>query len=206
GLSSAFWAGLAACLPGREHIFVDLGFTGGGPDSEDSEKAFLARPVRGLYITQSLGTLWALKHCAGEMSALAAINGFACFEPFASRAALRAMKRHLVRDPAAQMADFYRQAGVTAPGAASLCQERLLEGLDWLEQEDERETLRRLPCPVLSLAGAQDRILPEELMRREWAGFPLHMHEEGGHALPQTHPGWCAAHIEALIKALEAAS
>lgn len=195
GLSPAFWAGMAACLPEREHVFVDLGFTGGGADDE---KTFLARPVHGLYVTHSLGTLWALRHCAGEMSALVAINGFSCFEPFAPKAALRAMKRRLARNPAAQMADFYRQAGVTGPGAAPLCPERLLEGLDWLESGDEREALRRLSCPVLSLAGARDRILPESVMRREWAGFPLYIYEEGEHALPQTHPGWCAAYIESL--------
>jgi pimeloyl-[acyl-carrier protein] methyl ester esterase len=188
---------MAARLPGREHVFVDLGFTG----SSGNKEAFQARPVRGLYITHSLGTLWALKHCAGEMNALAAINGFACFEPFAPKASLRAMKKQLTRDLVALMADFYAQAGVTGPVAsvgAAFHSERLMEGLDWLEREDARANLRNVSCPVLSLAGAQDRILPESAMRREWAGFPLHMHEEGGHALPQTHPGWCAAYIESL--------
>lgn len=194
GLGPAFWDDLSALFPNSLKSFIDLGFTGSVPSCVlPSEPA--------TYITHSLGTLWALKNAAPRMEALIAINGFAYFAPFTPKSALLQMKKNLRQNPEQQMKEFCQAADIqrkTDPASAFNIP-RLQEGLDHLINQDERQTLQTLDSRILSLAGARDNILPLEVMKQEWAGYNLKIHEEAGHALPQSHPQWCAEQIEAFL-------
>lgn len=196
GLGPDFWKKLAALLPDARHSFLDLGFIG------HEEERPAAPEGAATYVTHSLGTAYALKHHAPAMTALVAINGFARFRNFAQSSTLERMKKNLKRAPLRQMEAFWKMATIeTNRPVEDLNIPRLETGLDWLKTFDARANLNTLKCPVLSLAGAQDRILPLAHMKKEWAGHPLHVHPEAGHALPQSHPEWCAAHIREVVRA-----
>ena len=63
----------------------------------------------------------------------------------------------------------------------------------------ETATLTTLLCPVFSLIGEQDPILPLKPCEEEWLGYDTKICKKGGHALPITHTDWCAEHIKAII-------
>ncbi len=234
GLGPDFWDEMTPLFPEYECGFVDLGFVGTGEDVSAAGSA--------IYITHSLGTLWALKNCAEQMSGLVAINGFSSFRRFASKENLAELKESLLKDPAAHMKGFWENIGlnilhnstdeekdvdatadavdatadavdaigseahnpplshgVREPFMKRINVEQLAEGLDWLAEWDGRAELRSLECPVLSLAGAQDKILPLEQMQKEWAGYEMRICEDGAHALSQTHAGWCAEQIRDFL-------
>lgn len=190
GLAPDFWEGLAALLSEHECGFINLGFLGQGEDLSTAPPA--------LYITHSLGTLWALKNCNADMQGLVAINGFTSFRRFASKENLADMRNSLQQNPAAHMAEFWEILGVEA-SSQNLNVDKLTEGLDWLMRWNEAAQLKSLSCPILSLAGAQDNILPLPQMQKEWAGRDMRVCEGGGHILPQTHSDWCAQQIRDIL-------
>lgn len=188
GLAPNFWDALTPSFSEHECGFIDLGFLG-------KENLDAAGPT--IYITHSLGTLWALKNCAENMQGLVSINGFSSFRRFASKDALAEMQKSLKENPRAHMADFWQ--GIGAESSDKMNADRLAEGLDWLATWNVRAELKALPCPVLSLAGAQDNILPLPQMQKEWAGQGMAVCENGGHMLPMSHPDWCAQQIKGFI-------
>lgn len=192
GMSPNFWDPLIGCLPEAEMYKVDLGFIGeqqslSGDAAEDA-----------VYVTHSLGTVWALKNRPANIKALVAINGFGCFKNFADERVLRAMKTRLKKYPKAQMRDFWEMSDL--PASDNLNVERLKEGLEWLASWDFVQMLTTLKCPVLALAGCEDPILPMTEMKKEWDGFDLHLREGGSHALPVSDPQWCANHIKEFLR------
>ena len=194
GTAPGFWDDLIGHLPHIKARCVDLGFVGGQQEFLND----ISEPS--IYVTHSLGTMWALKHRHGDMKALIAINGFPCFKNFADERALRAMKLRLVREPEAQMKDFWEMCGLPFRGDLNI--EYLKEGLAWLSSWDMSAELKALQCPVLSLAGGADPLLPVEIMKKTWPDFDLHISENGGHALPLTDTKWCAERIEAFCHEL----
>ena len=195
GMGPAFWDGLRARLPEVKATAVDLGFIG---ERQSSDATAECNSV--IYITNSLGTMWAWKNHSHDMRGLIVINGFSCFQHFAEERTLQVMKTRLQKNPEKQMRDFWETSGL--PPSDDLNVQRLKEGLEWLASWDVKETLNSLTCPVLSLAGANDPILPIELMKEEWAGYDMRICEGEGHGLPLSHPDWCANHIKDFIHAL----
>ncbi len=181
GLAPDFWEPLVARFPDADITYVDLGFHDPPNLAVPDDKA--------LYITHSLGTLWALEHCADKMSALVTINGFTCFSDFTDPRILQAMQKGLARNPEIQMQQFFKAADLKA-STDNLNTTRLKEGLDWLAHKDMRHALT---MPYLALLGAQDPIAPLKALQKQWQN--LIICENGGHALPQTHTDWCAKHI-----------
>lgn len=185
-----FWDALLAFFPRADTTKIDLGFIG---------TEHLVRPHRpAIYVTHSLGTLWSLKNHSAHMSALVSINGFYRFKDFVPARILETMKVRLKTEPAIQMKEFWEISGL--PPHHDLNRDQLACGLDWLSSWDARKELESLNCPVLSLAGDQDPLLPLDKMKAHWAGFDLRVKKGGGHALPLTEPQWCARQIAAQIK------
>lgn len=195
GTGSAFWDRVRARLPEMQTVAIDLEFIGGGQSS-----CTAITRESSIYITHSLGTMWALKNHHRSVKGLIAINGFSCFQHFADERTLRAMKTRLQRTPEKQMQNFWKTSGL--PPSDDLNVQRLKEGLAWLSSWDVKEELKDLTCPILSLAGAEDPILPLALMKEEWAGYDMRICEGEGHGLPLSHPDWCANHIKDFIHAL----
>ncbi len=194
GMDPGFWDGLIDCLPEIETHKVDLGFVGASnmPSYDSSGSA--------IYITHSLGTMWALQNHFPHIDALISMNGFGCFKSFSDARVLKTMKMRLQRDPQAQMKEFWTNCDL--PSNDHLNVPNLQEGLEWLDSWDLREELAALTCPVLSLAGDNDPILPIDAMKEAWAAFDLRVCEGGRHALPISHAQWCAEHVQEFIREL----
>ena len=190
GMAPDFWDDLIDHFPSINAHKIDLGFTDG------QQELLNDIPSPSIYVTHSLGTMWALKKCHADMKVLIAINGFSCFKNFTTDRTLRAMKARLAKTPEAQMNDFWEMCNL--PSSKELNVERLQEGLEWLSSWDMSSELKALHCPVLSLAGGDDPILPMDQMEKEWAGLNMHVQEKGAHALPLTDTQWCVDHIEAF--------
>lgn len=189
-----FWDDLARELSASHEQRINLRFL----DEGDIEAATHDLPA--IYITHSLGTMWALKHRLEDISALISINGFACFKDLSDERTLKSMKINLKRNAPQQMAAFWRQAGL--PQSNSLNIPRLKEGLEWLMTWDYCQELNALTCPILSLIGEEDKIAPFDPMQQHWYGYDIKTCTDGGHALPATHTQWCAKHIRTFIDAL----
>ncbi len=188
GLAPDFWEPLVAHFPDADITYVDLGFHGTPDLNTPDDKA--------LYIAHSLGTLWALEHCADKMSALVAINGFTCFSDFTDPRILQAMQKGLARNPEAQMQQFFKAADLKA-STDNLDTVRLQEGLNWLIHKDMHHALT---MPHLALLGAQDPIAPSKALQEQWD--TIKTCKNGGHALPQTHPEWCTNTIKQWLEKL----
>ncbi len=195
GMGPAFWGGIRAGLPEIQATTIDLEFIG----TKQASTAATAREPA-IYITHSLGTMWALKNHHHDMKALISINGFSCFQNFADERTLQTMKARLKRAPEKQMDLFWKSSDLPACGDLNV--QKLEDGLEWLSSWDVKKELRNLTCPVMSLAGSNDSILPLDLMKEEWTGFDLRVHEDAGHALPLSNPDWCVNHIKDFIREL----
>jgi pimeloyl-[acyl-carrier protein] methyl ester esterase len=190
GADAHYWDGLAALVHGGEDAQrVDLGYTNKHSHYPDDDA---------LYITHSLGTLWALKNRAHNMHGLIAINGFACFKSFTDPNVLRVMKNGLTANLASQMHAFYCAASM--PQQDELNPEHLTQGLELLAKENARSALDALERPVMALLSGKDKIVPLEAVREQWSPYDVKICEEGGHNIPQSHAQWCADHINAYVK------
>ena len=210
GEDSRIWEGLAKCLSGYNHHFIDLGFI--GEESENDSKAQTAVPISdsAIFVSHSLGTLWILNHIPLEkISALAAINGFGRFTDFAGNDVLKIMAKSLQRNKILQLEMFWKNCNfpenMQQMYKPMLNGNVLSQGLEWLSTWDQYGKLQELIArgvPVLSLGGEKDKILPPNIMRTHWEnlGVNLVMNEQAGHALPLTHPEWCAEKIEGLTE------
>ncbi len=200
GENSCIWEGLTQHLPEYNHHFIDLGFIGKKNDSS------LKTSDPAIFVTHSLGSLWVLKHIPPEkISALAAINGFGRFTDFVSNETLEIMAKSLQRNMFLQMKAFWKNCNfpenMRQLYEANLNKSALSQGLSWLGSWDEYIKLQDLKTkniPVLSLGGQEDLILPPDIMHKHWSdlGYDVVMNEQAGHALPLTHPQWCAGQIK----------
>lgn len=196
GMNAQIWSQVAAGFPDDDIYCPELGFVGGIHAHDTCGKA--------VYVTHSLGTMWALKHHAPDMKALIVINGFTCFHPFTPERILRTMQKRLARNPAAQMHSFWDSCGLPEEMQnnldGALNTDRLQGGLEWLIDWDMADALQALAVPILSLSGRDDLVLPHEKMQVQWAGFDLQTHGQGGHILPLSHPDWCVDKIKGFMR------
>lgn len=112
---------------------------------------------------------------------------------------LRAMQMRLRSEPSKVVEDFFRQAfspfsdmpGIEKWGqrGQSIDVAKLKKGLQYLEQTDLRESLKKITIPTLVIHGEDDAIIPVEnaryladhLPQSNWVSLPGQ-----GHALPIT--------------------
>lgn len=193
GFDASFWQPLLRSLSYKNCDVVDFGYFDSEMCLPDFEEA--------IYVTHSLGTMWALKNRADHMKALIAVSGFGLFQNFVDARVLESMQKNLGRSAEKQMQEFWSMCGMT-PEQENLNVEALQEGLSFLCEGDESETLKNLSVPVLSLAGEQDKVTSLKKMKQEWSGFDLRICADGGHVLPQSHVSWCAEEITGFINEL----
>ncbi len=185
--------------------FADLGFFGPRrvPDAARS-----GGPP--LVVAHSMGLAWALAHIPRPWAGAVAVNAFARFtraEDYSHGVPTRVLRRMLdrfVEEPGTVVRDFRTRCGATGPvplhSSGRADADSLGEALAWLAACDEREALAGLGCPLLALAGAMDPIVPEAMSRHAFAGYPLHLVEDGGHLLPLSHPGRVADLVHNLAE------
>jgi len=194
GCSPNIWDSLIADLSDFQCKTIDLGFTRDQTDlkNTDSEES--------IYITHSLGTMWALKNRYKNMRVLIAINGFACFESFTQPNMLKRMQINLKKDPAKQMHDFWEMSDL--PPQNTLNVDQLKNGLNWLSKWDYTHDLNNIPCKVKSIYGDNDPILDINAMHKHWHKHSHTVIRGAGHAIPLSHHKECAEIIRKWINDL----
>ncbi len=210
GSGPGIWSNLAEALQAQGHkhelSFIELEFVDGSLRGLNERRLSIGGVslIPGtICVGHSLGTLWLLKHYADLrfVKGFVSINGFYDFSDFVPERQLGAMKKRLARTPLDQMEAFWQLCDMesSAVPETNLHIERLQEGLDWLAQWTGKDELLALECPVLALAGDQDRLLHPDIMKEHWGGFELHFCENAGHSLPQSHAHWCAKQIKEMF-------
>lgn len=197
GFAPRMWAGLCGhlqdMLAGRKVYGVDLW-------GEET----LSLPPRFIGVGHSLGALWLMRQQAAQMQAFVAIAGFTRF-PVAARVLAR-MRTQFTREPETVLATFHARC-LAGAGSAAMFHDPaflievndhsyngLLQGLDWLASWGGV-----LPsCPVLALQGTADVIVPVAEASRQWPS--LVYCPDAPHALPLTHPDWCAARMREFLR------
>ncbi len=192
GYNAGFWEPLRAAL-GVPSMALDLGYFGAG-------SADVPHGVT-LLVGHSLGFLWLARQRSLRHLPLIGINAFPRFleaEDYAPAIAprlLNRMKRRVIVDPAAVLAEFWQRAGAPGPDrrpdAAALA-----SGLDHLATWDERENLANRTSSVCLIAGTEDAIVPAAMTRMAFKSSAIGW-LAGGHALPRTHPAQLARLISA---------
>jgi pimeloyl-[acyl-carrier protein] methyl ester esterase len=114
------------------------------------------------------------------------------------------MLNRFAESPREVLADFRRRCG-EAQALQDLDRSRLESDLRLLRDADERARSAAWRLPMLSLQADDDPILPSGLREAAFGGAPLLRRvgrPDGGHLLPVTQPGWCAAQIRSLLAEL----
>ncbi|MBX2833435.1 MAG: alpha/beta hydrolase [Micavibrio sp.] len=181
---AGIWRDIAPLFEGAQ--CVELGFTG-----RDVADQLPADPA--LYVTHSLGTMWALNSAKGKIAGLLALNGFTCFKDFTDAKIIDAMKSGIEARPQTQLKSFCKMADMKA--SVTYDQQALTKGLDWLGTWDERGSI---DFPVIALAGERDKIVPLDAAKEQW-GDAVRIIEGATHNLPQCAPGLCIQAIKEML-------
>lgn len=205
GFDARLWDRVCADLGDLPVRRVELGFFGAPAASAED----LLREDITLAVGHSLGVLWLLHHGFGARAQLLSVNGFPRFTetdgfPGVPARNLAALRRRCERDPASTLHRFWQDCGA-APDIApeSATQTRLLEGLDWLRDWDERPALAA-SGNCTALASRDDGVVPTALSTAVFAGRDLRWAETGGHVLPLTAPALMAETIRTHYEAASA--
>ncbi len=194
GCGPDIWDALIDHLSDLQCQTVNLGFTG------SQENIEVTKSEKSVYVTHSLGTMWALKNRYKQMHALIPINGFSCFKNFTQPHILKRMKMNLKQNSDMQMRNFWEASDLPESDEWNI--ENLYEGLGWLSQWDYTAALMNISCPVTAIFADSDSILDVNLMRKHWQNNNRVVIEDGGHALPITHSQVCADIIRKTIDVL----
>lgn len=157
-----------------------------------------SRPVIG--IGHSLGAARLLVQ-GPVLAGFVAINGFTRFSAAPDFPAgthprvLSTMRRRLLADAGAVLADFHARAGLPLPPGPYEA-EALAQGLDLLGTIDARAAFGDFASPHAALCGSDDAIVPPAHAAACFAD-PV-MVAGAGHGLPVSHPDLCADHILGL--------
>ncbi len=186
GCGPELWNPLLGHLGAGRAVRWDRGYFGGAA-TPAAEAPFIA-------IGHSLGALL-LAHLLPPERSLVAINGFDRFagpEAVPPRVVDR-MRKRFAESPASVLAEFHARCGTPAP-SGNPNEKALAEDLLLLADFSPSLPDRRM----LVLHGARDPILPSSLRDSAFPGAMRETHPEAGHALPFTHPEWCAERIRAF--------
>ena len=183
GYDASVWDPLHDAL-GPPGVTLDLGYFG-------AENTSIPDGVT-LLVGHSLGFLWLARQHSLRHLPLVGINAFPRFleaqgyAPAVAPRMLDRMRRRLIADPAAVLADFWQRAGAPGPDKEP-DKTALATGLDQLAIWDERENLAGRARSVRLIAGEEDAIVPPAMTRMAFKSSRIDW-LPGGHALPRTHP------------------
>lgn len=204
GFGPGVWRSVIRALPNWDYHTLDLGFFGKPQQQIPEERPLLA-------IGHSLGFLWLLQHleqapmrkfCLGLVS-ISGFSRFAHCNNFPHGIApkiLQRMGQQIPKHGSKVLAEFRQQSGWHgSPGQKPIHNPTsLLQGLDWLQQWDGRDSLKNWDGPLSILAAKDDQIVPPQLTTACFAADSVHWVMNGGHILPITRAEECANTIKNL--------
>ncbi|MBF0296336.1 MAG: alpha/beta fold hydrolase [Magnetococcales bacterium] len=204
GFGPGVWRPMLRHLPEVTFHAVNLGYFGPGDTSlPTQQQPFVA-------IGHSLGVPWLLRHLTSHRNqcrGLISINGFSRFANTADfptgvgRRILDRMRNQLQTDPHAVLHAFQQQAGLPTPLPLPAKPDitTLTEGLTWLCEWDEHNTLNHWPLPMMAIASRDDRIVTPAMTEATFSQETIHWLPEGGHLLPLTQPATVASLVRTLL-------
>lgn len=195
GYDASFWAPLAAVL--GPLAADDRGYYGEPrPDPAQPDEPHVL-------IGHSFGAMRMLAEAGPGCRGLVAINGFDRFVagddvPGVAPRVLERMARRCATDSAGTVVDFRVRCGDAAPLPGPPT-DRLAKDLAQLGKDRISEWPH---LPLLRLDGMADPLLLVAHRAACFGGAPARDLAGGGHLLPLTHPGWCAAVVAEFVAQL----
>lgn len=203
GFDAGFWDALRARLHAWPQRVLERGYFSGAAEDD----ALPDGPL--VVIGHSFGCMRMLARLAPPAHprpcAWVGINGFARFcvgDDFPRGVDPRVLRRMAVRlatSPAAVVDAFRLRCGA-APAGAGPCPTVLARDLRAMRELDLRDRVRGLGAPLLSLAGAEDPVVPASMAADALPGGDIDWLPDGGHLLPLQAPAWCAVRIMAFLE------
>ncbi|KGB21250.1 alpha/beta fold hydrolase [Acetobacter tropicalis] len=193
---------------------IDLGYFAKSAGERDDGQILTAleadRPILG--VGHSMGLMWLLSQ--RDWPPGSRFVGINAFGRFASGAdfpqgvgprVLARMQAGLARDAGTVVNSFRARCGMAAVESSTCHVSALQAGLSLLAKGDVRAQIERVVAHdascMVALAGGEDPIVSASMTK---AAFPqdikIEWQEKGVHMLPLTHPEFCAAHIQKLMK------
>ena len=208
GFDAGVWDGVIALLPGFACVVADRGYFGAAVVPRVDGECVLVAHSHG--VMRGLRVIGKPLRGAGNLCrGMVALGGFDRFVagPDVAGIPARVLDRMLARlanAPEAVVAEFRQRCGWDGPfGAVDVAW--LEADLRDLREGDCRREAAAFGGPILSLAGADDPILPQALRDGVFAGA-ARAERRGvagaGHLLPLTHAELCAAAIAEFVERL----
>lgn len=218
GVDSTVWDSLLPFFRQHDVYCHDLGFYG-NPRGLERFSSFIESNHNSsvIAIGYSLGFLWLLKNKPFKWNGLIGINSFPKFTKApdfpkgVSSRVTAGMKRRLHHDPLNLLQEVYQKIKWEKKNSKNYDVERLIQGLDWLENWDERKTFKAEfeKNPTMILAAKDDLVVPESLTKNAFSEFNNSLSKRpvlnwspngGGHGLPNSQTKWCAEKIHEFVK------
>ena len=190
GFDRNFWRPLAALLSEHDNHILDLGFFGNPCTSiPDSDDCIMVGHSLGFVHGMTIKQNWAGWIAINSFPNFVQNNdGIGCVAP----AALRVMRKQLVKDTNKTLIDFYDLISVehSTPDDEPVT-DALLHGLDQLRNTDIHAALSTNTKPHLVLAAENDPLVHVETSKSMTHHKErLALHSSGGHILPLSAVPW----------------
>lgn len=168
------------------------------PFFEEHEEAFRIPVGPWIGIGHSRGFQRLTQLDLAGCEALISVSGFwnFCGERGTSKRIVQRMIRRFEQSPREVLETFYQNCGLNSEPPQDFDRQVLQQELEQLLQSSEFGATKKVDCrgvPVFAITGAQDKIVPCELAKQEFANLAIH--PEAGHSLGFDEPQWCAEQI-----------
>ncbi len=199
GLADWFWNPLRESMEPAQELIGSSGYF-----SEPSQELQApSRPWVG--IGHSLGFQKLAELDLANCRALISLSGFweFCGAGGTPRRIVQRMLQRFSKQPYEVLQSFYRNCGLVMEPPTCFEKQLLQQDLERLLADGPAEPGKKVSyrgVPVFAISGAQDKIVPCELARTQFANLTLH--PAANHSLGFDEPKWCAEHIERILNSL----
>lgn len=207
GFSASFWQFMQKELSDFSIHLMDLGFLKDNKKPSVNLQALACDPDKKIIaIGHSLGFNYIIKNFPIDCDHYISINGFTKFTKnnnFRYGIAPRIIERMikgLEADGERVLQHFYQQCGAPHFMDILFDQQRLQEGLSWLQNDDCRYFIPKIKQKLTIIASTHDPIVSEAMTRESFIDCHYHWIKDETHVLPLTQVNYCARIIRDSIE------